>query len=132
MIFTRKNSGTGSQDIDTVIGPATRLEGNLNLQGNIRVDGSIRGDIAAEEAVVIIGGQGTVEGNITAKYVFLAGKVKGNITASGSLEISSSAEVEGDLKYTRISIEEGATVQGKFFKLTAAPRQANPTPKTTA
>ncbi len=120
MILSKKTRGTGSSEIDTVIGPAARVSGNLTLQGNIRIDGHIQGDITAEEAVIIIGKKGAVEGNLAAKYVFLGGRVKGNILASNSLEISASAEVEGDLKYTRLSIEEGAAVQGKFLKITPA------------
>ncbi len=102
--------------IDTIIGSSTNLKGNLLPEGTIRIDGHLQGDISGADGV-IVGKEGAIEGNITAKTVIIGGKVIGNVSASENLEISSSAEVKGDLKYSRISIEEGAIFEGTCQKI---------------
>ena len=102
--------------IDTIIGSSTNLKGNLLPEGTIRIDGHLQGDISGADGV-IVGKEGAIEGNITAKTVIIGGKVIGNVSASENLEISSSAEVKGDLKYSRISIEDGAIFEGTCRKI---------------
>jgi len=110
----RKNNNQIGE-IDTIIGASTNLKGNL-LEGAIRIDGRLQGNISGADGV-IIGENGVVEGNITAKTVIVGGKIIGNVTTSENFEISSSAEVRGDLKYSRISIEEGAIFEGTCQKI---------------
>lgn len=126
MIF-RKKKPAGTGEIETYIGESTVIEGDLRLEGTVRVDGCVRGCISGGEVVVIIGRSGVVEGDISARFVFAGGRVKGDITATQSLEIFSSAEIEGTLEYFRISIEEGALVQGSFRRL-SGPAQAEAVP----
>ena len=102
--------------IDTIIGSSTNLKGNLLPEGTIRIDGHLQGDISGADGV-IVGKEGVIDGDIAAKTVIVGGKVTGNISASENLEISSSAEVRGDLKYSRISIEGGAILEGTCQKI---------------
>ena len=102
--------------IDTIIGSSTNLKGNLLPDGTIRIDGHLQGDISGADGV-IIGKEGVIEGNIAAGTVVIGGKVTGNISASQNLELFSSAEVRGDLKYFQISIEGGAIFEGTCQKI---------------
>ena len=102
--------------IDTIIGSSTNLKGNLLPEGTIRIDGHLQGDISGADGV-IVGKEGVIDGDIAAKTVIVGGKVTGNISASENLEISSSAEVRGDLKYSQISIEGGAIFEGTCQKI---------------
>ena len=116
MIF-RKDRESAGGEIDTYIGESTSVNGDLRLEGTLRVDGRIKGDISGEDVVVIIGRTGVVEGSIQARFVFAGGRVKGNITANQSIEVLATADIEGDLRYLRLTIEEGARVQGNFSRL---------------
>lgn len=66
-----------------------------------------------------IGGQVTVTGNVTAagdlvaKDVIIAGKVKGNVLGAGKVELRKSSDVEGDITAPRFMMEEGAVLSGK-------------------
>ena len=111
----RKNNNQIGK-IDTIIGSSTNFKGNLLPEGTIRIDGRLQGNISGADGV-IIGEKGVIEGDITAGTVVVGGKVIGNVTASENLEIYSSAEIRGDLKYSRISIEEGAIFEGTCQKI---------------
>jgi len=97
--------------IDTIIGASTELKGDVFFKGAIRIDGHIQGNVSGADGVVIIGKNAVIEGDITAATVTVGGKVTGNIKGD-DLEMLSSAEIRGDLKYAQLSIEEGAIFQG--------------------
>lgn len=110
----RKNKNSAEiGKIDTVIGASAELNGNIFLKGGtIRIDGHLQGNISGADGI-IVGKRGVVEGDVTAGIVLVGGRVIGNITASQNLEVLSSAEVRGDLKYCHVSIEQGAVFEGK-------------------
>jgi cytoskeletal protein CcmA (bactofilin family) len=116
MIFKKTESDSEAKSINTIIGPSAKFTGDIQLKGSLRVDGYLQGNISGDGVSVIIGKTGVVEGDINARIVFVGGTVKGSVRASEYLEIFSSAEVDGDLQYSKISIEEGANVQGRFIK----------------
>ena len=105
----------GNEKFETLIGPQAIVQGNLRLKESVRVDGIVIGDIEAEpdhDVTVVIGAQGQVQGNITANFVVVAGHVIGNIVARERVELPSQCRVEGDIRYTSIAIEHGATILG--------------------
>lgn len=99
--------------IETVIGPSVKLEGNFVSEGNILVEGEVDGklettcDLRAGENSKIIA-------DIKAKNAIIAGEVRGNIEIDENLEILSTAKITGDIKTKRISIEDGAILNGNL------------------
>ena len=83
----------------------------------IKVDGQLIGGIVFENGGAIhIGPTGLVENTtLEADYIFIEGKVKGNVIARKSLEISGSATVLGDVVYDAlIDIHPRARLRGKI------------------
>jgi cytoskeletal protein CcmA (bactofilin family) len=112
--MTGKNNtefGRGGE-LNSIIGKGTWIQGDMKIQNSIRVDGRILGNIQATDTVVV-GKEGEVEGNIQAKHVLLAGRVKGNIHVPGKIALETRAVVLGDIKASRLVIEEGALFNGK-------------------
>ena len=90
----------GNEKFETLIGPQAIVQGNLRLKESVRIDGIVIGDIEAEpdhDVTVVIGAQGQVQGNIVARE---------------RVELPSQCRVEGDIRYTSIAIEHGATILG--------------------
>ena len=102
----------GPGKIENVFGASTRFEGRLTSDGNIRVDGVFEGTIETA-GNVIIGEQARVMADIVANGVQVWGAVKGNITATGRLEILSSGRVWGDIKVAALLIDEGGVFRGQ-------------------
>ncbi len=85
--------------------------GTVTCSTKLLSEAKIQGDIFSSD-VLVIGAQGTVQGNINAAAVSIYGKVKGNVTVKERCELKANAELLGDLKAPRLHFEEGATLIG--------------------
>ena len=95
-----------------LIGPGTMVEGKLRSQGSLRVDGKVVGEVAVSENLAVgIGGE--VEGNLAGKNITVAGKVKGSITATEKLVFEGKSIIRGDIRASKLVIDEGATFDGR-------------------
>jgi len=105
--------------ITSLIGEGAVFEGSFHSTQDlgIKVDGQLIGAIVFEKAGAIhIGPTGLVENtSLEADYIFIEGKVRGNVIARKSLEISGSATVLGDVTYdAMIDIHPRARLRGKI------------------
>ncbi|MGG1553572.1 bactofilin family protein [Paenibacillus ferrarius] len=96
---------------DTLIGEGTVFEGRIKSEASLRIEGTITGDVDCA-GDVIIGENGVVKSNISARDVVLAGSVHGNITTKGKLTITSTGALHGNLSAASFIIEEGGVFQG--------------------
>jgi cytoskeletal protein CcmA (bactofilin family) len=95
------------------IGKSVFIKGELSGSEDLYVDGRVEGSIELEGNNLIIGPNGQVRANVTAKGVVVQGKLDGNIRASERAELKKSAIVVGDVVTQRVSIEDGAYFKGK-------------------
>ncbi len=98
-------------DINTIIGKGTSFEGNINVQNSVRVDGTFKGNIKSSESIVI-GKDGEVNGKLEVKNAIVGGKVTGKLFASGKVTLENTSKFEGELRTTRLVIDEGAMLNG--------------------
>ena len=101
--------------IDSLIGAATRLDGNVVFHGGLRIDGHVRGDVVAADGaagLLVIGEQGRVDGDIVASHLIVGGTVAGTATVSGPVELLPKARVSGELRYRTVEVHLGALVEG--------------------
>ncbi|MCF8008687.1 MAG: polymer-forming cytoskeletal protein [Halanaerobiales bacterium] len=104
------------EDINTIFGQQTIVDGKLTTKGSIRIEGEMKGTIIAE-GDVFIGESGEVNSNIEARNIVIAGNVEGNVTAKEKLEILAAGRLEGNIKSKRLVIEEGAKFIGESIPL---------------
>jgi cytoskeletal protein CcmA (bactofilin family) len=95
----------------SVIGADVVIRGDVEASADLHVDGTVQGDITC--ASLVQGESSRVEGAIEAETARLAGTVKGTISAR-ELVILKSARIEGDVRYDALTIEHGASVEGRF------------------
>ncbi len=100
-----------SADVSTLLSKDAEIKGSMKTQGSVRVDGTVIGDVVSAQTVTI-GTTGTVEGNISAEDIIVAGRVKGSLMARGKILLESSAQFEGDLSATKLAVAEGAVFRG--------------------
>ena len=96
----------------SLIGSGTVVEGKITTEGSIRIDGTMVGDVLAK-ANAAIGASGVLKGTISAKNVSLAGKVKGSVMASEKLILESKSVLQGDIKSSKLVVDEGALFEGQ-------------------
>ncbi|GEN44683.1 bactofilin family protein [Alkalibacillus haloalkaliphilus] len=99
-------------NVDTVIGSASKFQGDLNSQASIRIDGEFKGNITCNGDVVI-GGEGKVEADVTGRDLTVAGQIDGNVHASGTLRIEATGVINGDITMGVLVIDEGGTFTGR-------------------
>jgi cytoskeletal protein CcmA (bactofilin family) len=116
--MAEKNQGGGTF---SVIGAGTLVTGNIKSEGTVRVDGKIIGNISTQ-ADTSIGLTGTVEGSIDARNITVAGKVLGTLSAAQKLVLESKSVLKGDLRTTRLVVDEGAVFDGKSTMSTSLPK----------
>lgn len=95
----------------SVIGSDVSIKGDVSASVDLHVDGKIEGDI---ECASLVQGEGsTITGGVRAESARMSGKVVGSINAR-DLVILKSAQIEGDVHYDALTIEQGAQVDGRF------------------
>lgn len=100
-----------AEKMETVIGPGVTFKGTLKAQSGVRVDGLMEGEIETT-GNVIVGEKGQVMATVAAQNVYVAGYVKGNVSARGRLEISAKGKLWGDMTAAILAVEEGGVFRG--------------------
>ena len=119
MLF-KKNENNIQTTIETLIGEATHITGDLQFSGGLRIDGQLTGNITESNispSTLIISENGHVNGAITASKVIVNGVVEGPIKATQFIELQSKARVTGDVYYKALEMHTGAVVEGKLIYL---------------
>ena len=98
-------------DSEAYLGPGLKINGKLQFDGPARIEGEIEGEIIAH-ASVMIGGQATMKGKISAVSVLVQGKVMAEVQAEKKLEIHSPGSVVGDVNARTLVIGDGAVLEG--------------------
>ncbi|MBV8144426.1 MAG: polymer-forming cytoskeletal protein [Gammaproteobacteria bacterium] len=106
--------------IDTLIGKAARVHGDIDFQGGLHLDGQIIGAVRSDEAresTVSVSETGSIEGAVQVPNVILNGTIKGDIHASERVVLGATARVEGNVYYGVIEMTLGAQIIGKLVRL---------------
>ncbi len=99
-------------EIETVIGPSVKVEGDFVAAGDIIIEGVVSGRLITERDLRL-GQNGRIFANVDAANAVLAGEVQGNVKVDGALELTESAKVFGDIKASILVMASGAVVHGK-------------------
>ncbi len=106
-----------SHGMDTLIGQNTQVKGDINFSGLMNLDGHVEGAIIAanENDTLVISESGSIKGTVKAGNLIVNGKIEGDITASGKIEVASQARIEGNIHYVSIEMEIGSQVNGQLI-----------------
>lgn len=121
MVFGIFGSRGGEALEDTVIAEGAFLEGTLRSSTSVHLNGTLKGTLESE-ASVFVGDRGCVEGTIKAVDVHVRGEVRGDIYATGRVELESTAKVFGDISTPVLGICGGAIFVGRSAMPGAADR----------
>jgi len=116
-MFTRE---TKQARIDTLIGKAARVHGDVEFAGGMHLDGVIIGNVRSDTApasTLSVSEGASIEGMVEVPNVKLDGTVKGDIRAPGRVVLGATARVEGNLYYGVIEMTLGAQIMGKLAQV---------------
>jgi cytoskeletal protein CcmA (bactofilin family) len=106
-----------STKIETLIGHSIEIRGDLIFTGGLHVDGKIVGNVIAEDnstSMLVLSDHGSIEGEVRVPYVVLNGEVIGDVYAAERVELSSKAQVNGNVFYNLLEMAMGAQVNGSL------------------
>lgn len=96
------------------------IVGNISFQNNLYVHGKVNGNIAApmdSRAALYIQGDSEVIGEIRAPLVIVSGKISGDVFASRRISLKSTAQINGNIHYLEIQMDEGAEINGVLVSM---------------
>jgi cytoskeletal protein CcmA (bactofilin family) len=103
---------SSSSSEQATIGKSLTIKGEITGSEMLYIDGHVEGSVNLPGNRVVVGRNGQVAANISAREVVVLGKVNGNISASDRVDIRNEGSLTGDVVAQRISIEDGAYFKG--------------------
>lgn len=88
------------------------IKGNLKFSGELTFEGKLDGEVTTD-GTLNLGDGAIINGNIAASNVVVRGKINGNIVAKEKIDIKAKTELFGDIRASKLAIEEGVTFVGK-------------------
>jgi cytoskeletal protein CcmA (bactofilin family) len=117
----------GNGGVETLIGPRVVIRGDVHFSGGIYVEGTIEGAVVADagcpDAVVTLAENGLISGEVHAPHVVVNGQLRGDVYASGHIELAANARVEGNIYYQVVQMAAGAMISGRLIHGEAPPKQ---------
>lgn len=101
------------QGAPCVLGPTLQFKGELYGEEDLDFQGQLEGSIEHTRSLSI-GKEGSVKGNIRAKYVIIEGRVDGDVYATESVSVRANAKVTGNIFAPRVGIADGAHFSGRI------------------
>lgn len=115
-MFERENQKATPKEVETVIGPSVRVEGNFIGEGNVVIEGTVQGTLKTQHNLRI-GKDAKVKADVEAANISLSGEVRGNVKVTERTELTATARVFGNLETKVLSVEPGAIIHGKLSML---------------
>ena len=108
---TSFESGLFNQ-FQTKIGKTCSLEGQIEFSSPMRIEGKFDGTIVAKKFLFITDGAEVIA-DIQGTDILVAGLVKGNIQATGKVELLETAQVMGNITAQQIRLLDGVLFEGR-------------------
>jgi cytoskeletal protein CcmA (bactofilin family) len=103
---------TSANTSKNVLNSDVEIKGNLKFTGELTFEGKLDGEVTTD-GTLNLGDSAVINGNINAQSVIVRGKVNGNIVAKEKIDIKAKTELFGDIRASKLAIEEGVTFVGK-------------------
>ncbi len=115
-LTTKSMQNTTPHEVETIVGPSVKVEGDFNSQGNVLIQGIVSGNVKTDKYLQVEVGA-KIMASVRADSVKVSGEVQGNIRAKTIIELTSTARVIGDIEAKTLIIASGAILHGKCAML---------------
>ena len=108
------------------LGKNVTVKGQIFAREDLTIDGEVEGTVECHEHRLTIGPNARVQASLKAREIIIQGSIQGNVDATDKIDIKKEAKLVGDIKTSRIVIEDGAYFKGSIdiSKATARPAAA--------
>lgn len=102
---------TGPGEFPTILGPDANFKGELSFEKGMRLMGKFEGKVNTPGRVHVAK-EAKMSADVEAGGIVVEGEVHGNLSANDRIELKQSARYEGDLRATKLVVDEGAIFSG--------------------
>jgi len=99
--------------MQSIIPAGMTIRGKIEGAEALTVAGTVDGEIHLRGTLRLLEG-GRLRGQVTVWEALIAGRAEGTLMASDRAEILSTARIEGEMRARRLTIVEGALVNGRM------------------
>ena len=92
---------------------APKASREIVFEGALAVEGYLAGVVCSPDGTLILGERGEIDGDIRVKVAIVHGLVRGDIHATGKVELGSTSRVIGDIETPELAIQPGAVFEGR-------------------
>ena len=96
------------------IGPSISIKGEVRAQEPLTIAGHVNGTIDVSGHPLTVTESATVEADVLAHTIVIAGTVDGHLSAEERIVVQPTATLSGEVSAPALTVHEGATVEGKF------------------
>ncbi|HEY7211224.1 MAG TPA: polymer-forming cytoskeletal protein [Bryobacteraceae bacterium] len=105
---------TGSRGGPAILGKNVTVKGQIFAREDLTIDGEVEGTVECHEHRLTIGPNARVQAGLKAREIVIQGSIHGNVDATDKIDIKKEAKLVGDIKTSRIVIEDGAYFKGSI------------------
>jgi cytoskeletal protein CcmA (bactofilin family) len=103
------------------IGKSIHIKGSVTSDEPLTIAGSVEGSVTVNGHSLTITAEGNLNADATADTILIEGTAKGNLFATTRMTLRASSTVTGEILAPSVSIDEGATIQGRVEAGTRKP-----------
>ena len=96
------------------LGKNVTVKGQIFAREDLTIDGEVEGTVECHEHRLTIGPNARVQAGLKAREIVIQGSIHGNVDATDKIDIKKEAKLVGDIKTSRIVIEDGAYFKGSI------------------
>lgn len=115
---------TPELEIDSMahIGRSTTINGDIVADEDLEIDGTVEGTVTLTTHRLTIGEEGVVKARVQAASVVVSGRIEGDVSSPGMIEVKSGGFIGGNVKSPRVILHDGAIVIGGLDMSAALPK----------
>jgi len=114
------------------LGKNVTVKGQIFAREDLTIDGEVEGTVECHDHRLTIGPNARVQAGLKAREIIIQGSIQGNVDAADKIDIKKEAKLVGDIKTTRIVIEDGAYFKGSIDISKPAGKAPQPATQTQA
>ena len=101
----------GNQEYPTILGPDANFKGEMSFEKGLRLMGRFEGKMNTPGRLHIAK-EARMQADVDCGALIVEGDVKGNLSANDRIELKATARYEGDLRASKLTVDEGAVFNG--------------------
>ena len=104
----------GVRSGSAALGKNVTVKGQIFAREDLTIDGEVEGTVECHDHRLTIGPNARVQAGLKAREIVIHGSIQGNVEAADKIDIKKEAKLVGDIKTSRIVIEDGAYFKGSI------------------